>query len=132
MDYGCDGSSASGSSIPQSFINAFGYSSASRTSYGSGSYQTVVANINAGKPVILEGCRTRSRNFPWLWYTYSNCHAWVCDGYRQSSNNCYGYLHFYMNWGWNGWGDGWFGFNDWSSPNGTYQYAQDFTHNINP
>lgn len=51
---------------------------------------------------------------------------------RQSSNNCYGYLHFYMNWGWNGWGDGWFGFNDWSSPNGTYQYAQEFTHNINP
>ena len=37
-----------------------------------------------------------------------------------------------MYWGWNGWGDGWFGFNDWSSSNGTYQYAQEFTHNINP
>lgn len=65
-------------------------------------------------------------------FTYSDCHAWVYDGYRQTTNNCYGYLHFHMNWGWNGWADGWFAFNNWNSPNGTYQYSQDFTYNINP
>jgi len=130
MDYGCDASSAYGSETPGSFKNTFGYSSATRDSYGPGSYQTVVQNIDGNKPVVLEGCRTRKN---WvLFYTYSNCHEWVCDGYERYQNNCYTRLKFHMNWGWGGTFNGWYYYNSWSPGTRNYQYAQDFTHNIHP
>jgi hypothetical protein len=130
MKYRCNGSGANSDRIPNCFKNTYGYSSAKRSSYSSGSYQTVISNLNAGKPVILDGCRTRTN---WiLFYTYSDCHSRVCDGYQRHYNNCISYLKFYMNWGWRGRGNGWFAFNNWNSPNGTYQYAQDFCYDINP
>jgi hypothetical protein len=130
MDYGCDASSAYGSKTPGAFKNTFGYSSATRNSYGPGSYQIVVQNIDENKPVVLEGCRTRKN---WvLFYTYSNCHEWVCDGYERYQNNCYTRLRFHMNWGWGGSFNGWYYYNSWNPGTRNYQYAQDFTHNILP
>lgn len=132
MDYGCDGSGADSDKTPGSFKNTFGYSSASRSSYGSGSYQTVKSNLDFSRPVILDACRTRTNRFLGLIYTYSNCHAWVCDGYQSYQNNCYGYLYFHMNWGWGGSYNGWYAFNSWTPGSYNYQYAKDFCYNIYP
>ena len=138
MDYGCDASSANGNKTDNAFKNDFCYGSADRDSYGSGSYQTVMQDINANRPVLLDGCRTRKRKFPWLWYTNSNCHMWVCDGYEHHQNSCYSTLFFHMNWGWglsgdvNGPYNGWYDFGSWSPGSYNFQYAQDFTHNIHP
>ncbi len=140
MNYGCNGSGADGARVPTSLRNNFGFASAQRSSYGSSSYNTVVANLNNSWPVFLEGCATRKRT--WLfWWKYSDCHEWVTDGYISTGNNCYGYLYFHMNWGWHEtWGgndhNGWFGFNNWNAnlPNqpSNFQYAQDFTFNVHP
>ena len=133
MDYGCDASGADGGKTDNAFKDDFCYTSATYSNYSSGSYQTVVQNIDANKPVLLDGCRTRKKKFPWLWYTYSNCHMWVCDGYERHQNSCYSILKFHMNWGWGpGGGNGWFYYNSWNSSLGNYQYAQNFTHNIQP
>jgi len=132
MDYGCDASGADGDMTANAFKNTFCYSSATRSVYGSGSYQVVVQNLNANRPVLLDGCRTRKRAFPWLWYTYSNCHMWVCDGYEHHQNSCYSILRFHMNWGWNGTYNGWYFFDTWNPGTYNYQYAKDFTYNIYP
>jgi hypothetical protein len=132
MDYGCDASSADGDKTDNALKDDFCYSSASRSGYSSGSYQTVVQNIDANKPVLLDGCRTRKKKFPWLWYTYSNCHLWVCDGYERHQNSCYSILKFHMNWGWRGNHNGWYYYNSWNTGSSNYQYAQEFTYNIHP
>lgn len=132
MGYGCDGSGADGDKTDNAFKNDFCFGSADRGGYGSGSYQVVIQDINADRPVLLDGCRTRKRKFPWLWCTYSNCHMWVCDGYERHQNSCYSILKFHMNWGWGGSFNGWYGFNSWSPGSSNYQYAEDFTHNIHP
>ena len=133
MDYGCDASGADGGKTDNAFKDDFCYTSATYSNYSSGSYQTVVQNIDANKPVLLDGCRTRKKWFFGLFYTYSNCHMWVCDGYERHQNSCYSILKFHMNWGWGpGGGNGWFYYNSWNSSLGNYQYAQNFTHNIQP
>lgn len=98
MSYGCGGSAALGSSVPNALTNNFGFATATRSSYGSSSYLTVVSNLNNSRPVFLEGCASSRR--VWLfWWKYSNCHEWICDGYNKFSNSCYSYLYFHMNWG---------------------------------
>jgi len=133
MDYGCDGSGADGDKTDNAFKDDFCFSSASRSNYNSGSYQTVVQNIDANRPVLLDGCSKRKRVWGFLWYTYSDCHMWVCDGYERHQNSCYSILKFHMNWGWgpNG-GNGWFYYNTWNPGSFNFQYAQEFTHNIHP
>lgn len=132
MDYGCDSSGADGDETDNAFTNDFCFGSADRDGYGSGSYQVVIQDINADRPVLLDGCSTRKRKFPWLWYTYSDCHMWVCDGYERNQNNCQSLLKFHMNWGWGGANNGWYGFNSWNPGTLNFQYAKDFTHNIHP
>jgi len=133
MDYGCDGSGADGDKTDNAFKDDFCFSSASRSNYNSGSYQTVVQNIDANRPVLLDGCSKRKRVWGFLWYTYSDCHMWVCDGYERHQNSCYSILKFHMNWGWgpNG-GNGWFYYNTWNPGSFNFQYAQEFAHNIHP
>jgi hypothetical protein len=119
-------------------VPGFGFTSATRSNYTSSSYITVRNNLNNGWPVILDGCANRKRAWLFFW-KYSNCHMWVCDGYRQQANSCYSYLYFHMNWGWNRAGqtfslNGWFAFNNWNIPSidVNYQYAKDYTYNIHP
>ncbi|MEM9548809.1 MAG: C10 family peptidase [Bacteroidota bacterium] len=133
MDYGCSSSGAKSSKVPGALKDDFNFSSANRSGYGSGSYQTVVSNLNAGRPVYLDGCRSKKK-FLGITVGYSNCHAWICDGYWRTNNYCYSYLKFYMNWGWNGSHNGWFAFNNWTIPanNRNYQYARDYIYNIYP
>lgn len=132
MDYGCDGSGADSDDVPDAFTDGFDFGSCDRDSYGSGSYLTVISNLNSSKPVILDGCRSRKKWLFGLFYTYSNCHSWVCDGYNKTYNNCYSTLKFHMNWGWDGSFNGWYASNSWSPGSSNYQYAQDYCYNINP
>jgi len=59
-------------------------------------------------------------------------HTWICDWYRQTTFATSTYLLFSMNWGWSGWCDGWYAFNDWTSPEGSYNYCTDMIYNIHP
>jgi hypothetical protein len=130
MDYGCGSSGADGNDTDNAFENDFCFGSAERGNYNSGSYQTVINNLNGGLPVLLDGCRTRKG--VWPIYIIDNCHMWVCDGYERFQNNCYSILHFHMNWGWLGQYNGWYDYNSWSPGSSNYQYAQDITYNIEP
>lgn len=133
MKYKCSGSGTDADNIPISFTNTFGYSSSIWTGFSSSSIHTVVDNLDAFKPVIFDGCRTRTNKFLGIFYKYSDCHAWVCDGYQKYIDNCYSYLFFHMNWGWGEYGgNGWYAHNNWNSMLGTYQYVQNITYNINP
>lgn len=132
MNYGCDESGASADNTDNALKDDFDYSSADYNGFSSSSYQTVVQNINANKPVLLGGCSKRKKVWGFLWYKYSDCHLWVCDGYEQHQNICYSILKFHMNWGWRGSHNGWFYFNSWNPGSFNFQYAQDFTHNIHP
>lgn len=138
MSYSGTGSGASASNIVGALINTFHYSSANYSSYGISSYNTVQANLNNNRPVLLGGCndQTTILGIP---ISYSTCHEWVCDGYLETTfyyENGMGstYLLFHMNWGWGlGLYDGWFAFNDWHISNGrNYRYADDMVYNIHP
>ncbi|MBK8295894.1 MAG: C10 family peptidase [Saprospiraceae bacterium] len=85
------------------------------------------------RPAILDGCNNRTNRFLCWIYTYSSCHAWVCDGYMRTWNACYnGQVWYHMNWGWDGFYDGWYNFNQWNPGSRNYQYCQGLLHNINP
>ncbi|MFT6867151.1 MAG: hypothetical protein ACJA08_001990 [Cyclobacteriaceae bacterium] len=96
MDYGCNSSSASTSKAVNVFKNDFGYSN--EADYRDFDVYKVVSDIQRSRPVLLRGCRTSKKVL--LWFTYSDCHAWVCDGARliTSRNTTVRYMH--MNWGW--------------------------------
>lgn len=131
MNYGCEGSDAKSGKVPEAFKDGFDFSSCDRDNYSPSSFLTVISNLNSSMPVILDGCRTRTK---WLglFYTYSNCHSWVCDGYERTGNRCYASLRFHMNWGHDGSGDGWFTEGNWTSTLGTYLFDLDFCYNIHP
>lgn len=132
MDYGCSSSSADGDDTDNAFKDDFCYSLADRDSYVAGSYEVVIQDIKVNRPVLLDGCRTKNTAIPIVWYYYTNCHMWVCDGYERRQNSCYSTVKFYMNWGWNGSNNGWYGLYSWGPGTYNYQYARDFTHNIHP
>lgn len=94
MDYGCSGSSANTSDVPDVFKHTFSYKSASYSGYN---YETVVREIASGYPVILSGGRKSDGLLP----TYKDGHAWVCDGYRKTwvcaSYMNYSTLYLHMN-----------------------------------
>ena len=128
MDYGCS-SGANTYDVNDILEDDFGYS------YG-GDYddytssEPVKQNIRWGKPVIFRGCEEDNR-FIIHWY-YSECHAWVCDGYRSVSNDCYGFLWYHMNWGWNGDDNDWYLFNSWTPGTHNFQYGKKRLLNITP
>lgn len=80
--------------------------------------------------------------------TYSDCHAWVCDGYRYRYKNCQipnidEMLH--MNWGWHEVDptnflstgpdfNGWYRYNDWTIPgiDWNYRFSDNMIYNIEP
>lgn len=155
MNYGCavsGGSAADGADVPPALKNNFGFSSANRSTYGTASYMNVQSNIGAHWPVLLEGCNDQTNIFLGIWYSYQNCHEWVCDGYQETDvvfcmNNqsvSEGFLYFHMNWGWHEVNvsndyNGWFAFNNWTitgagqnNSNLDFKYAQDMVTEIHP
>lgn len=100
-----------------------------------GLYQTVVSNLNSRMPVILGGASAVN------WFGYqtadAEAHCWVCDGYIQSYYNGSGYLQYGMNWGWDGYYNGWFSYSDWKVTNyrgqvHNFNYVKTYTLNIHP
>ena len=127
MDWKCSGSSANTADVNNALEKDFGYSHGGDFSDYTSS-APVKQNIEADKPVIFGGCREEI-TFIFNW-RYLGCHAWVCDGYRGWENECYSYLYYNMNWGWNGAFNGWFG--SWSPGGSNYQYNKRVLLNITP
>lgn len=111
MDYSPSGSGAivftdeagGGACAQKSYVQYFGYqnivksvglsgtnASAQQTLSSTALTDTIEAELNAGRPVEVQGTDQ----------TYGG-HTWVCDGYNTSNQ-----LH--MNWGWSGYSDGYF------------------------
>jgi hypothetical protein len=130
MSYGAEASGAYMNDIDDALRNTFRYRSATYSSYN---YITVQNNLNNLRPVILGGCNNQ-KTILGIPYKWSNCHAWVCDGYQQTNYVGYSYLMFHMNWGWGGSYNGWFQFMNWNinGINRNYQYNQDAIVNIQP
>ncbi len=145
MNYGCQGSSASGTSVALVLMQHFGLTYATNSDYN---FMTVQNNVNTLKPVLMRGCRTSTGNwFIFNWYnSYSDCHQWVCDGTSTfNSVICEqeqvighaSYSFFHMNWGWNevvnsNNYNGWFSVNNWNinGLNQNYQYSNKLTSEI--
>jgi hypothetical protein len=128
MNYECDGSGAdTQDEVASSFRNDFGYSSASYSGYN---YQTVKNELSYNRPVILRGGR---KSGWWIFAQYKDGHAWVCDGYLNYIDPCWGsMLKFNMNWGWNGSYNGWYSFNNFNPGDHTFNYKTGMVYNIKP
>jgi hypothetical protein len=134
MGYGGSSSGAQSTNIAGALKNTFKYSSA--TYSDSYNYDIVRSNLDNynPEPVLLGGCSNQS-TFLGIPYSWSNCHEWVCDGYKDYNlSSGQGYLYFDMNWGWGSTYNGWYSFsNDWPLPNGwDFKYADDMVYNIHP
>jgi hypothetical protein len=140
MTYGCSGSGAFMNDIDNAFTNNFGYTSATYcNTWNSTGHVNLQNDINAGRPIILGGCHTKVSHWKGLWYTYEECHAWVCDGYYRMGNDCYSSIMYHMNWGWHESGSsndyiGYYNYVNWniSAVGMNFQYAKDYVHNIKP
>ncbi len=92
----------------------------------------VKQQLRWNRPVILRGGR---KSGWWIFATYSDGHAWVCDGYR-SSFDCEtgtGYLYLHMNWGWSSNRlNGWYAYNNWNPGDHTFNYKRGMVYNIKP
>ncbi len=141
MSYGCSSSEATNQSIVPAFMYQLGYN-ATRTQDFLSNYNTIVQNIDWNRPVILTGASKRS-GLTWPWNYEYNGHCWVCDGYisytifeRDDMNNCtgggWGYLFFHMNWGWGGYLNSWFAFNNFNPGTSTFNYNREIIYNITP
>lgn len=132
MDYGCDGSSANTEDLSDFFGNYLYYTApGSYDGYQASSIWTVKSDLDAGRPVIMDGC-TESANIFNL-FDFGSCHAWICDGYKLTTSGCYnGRFHLRMNWGWNGQNNGYFYQSGEWPVDGAYQYSRHFLHNIHP
>ncbi|SHF51301.1 C10 family peptidase [Dysgonomonas macrotermitis] len=126
MDYGCDGSFTDTKKAESVFKKNFGYSSAT---YGSFNSNIVQSQLKSGLPVILRGEKSSGEAG----------HAWVCDGFIQSNTCTHSTLQLHMNWGWGSQYtttgknfNGWYGVNDWNSPNGNFNQKNDMVYNIKP
>ncbi|MXV37822.1 hypothetical protein GO491_03885 [Flavobacteriaceae bacterium Ap0902] len=128
MNYECDGSGAdTQDEVASSFKNDFGFSSASYSGYN---YQTVKNELSYNRPVILKGGR---KSGWWIFAQYKDGHAWVCDGYLNYIDPCWGsMLKFNMNWGWNGSYNGWYSFNNFNPGDHTFNYKTGMVYNIKP
>lgn len=89
MGYGCNGS---GSNISKAFrtFKKLGYD-ANIEGYNS---EKIISEIKNNRPVYVRGCSIRTWiDTPWweFWtrdhYEYSECHAWVVDGYVKRTRN---------------------------------------------
>ncbi|MEO8774408.1 MAG: C10 family peptidase [Gelidibacter sp.] len=128
MSYACNGSGANTKDkVASSFKNNFGYSSASYAGYN---YQTVKSELGQNRPVILSGGR---KSGWWIFGQYKDGHAWVCDGYLNYIDPCWGsILKYHMNWGWDGAYDGWYSFNNFNPGEHTFNYKTGMVYNIKP
>ena len=96
--------------------------------------------------LAVDNCLIQIKLLLWLndkttnwvfWTSYSNGHAWVCDGVSSSYYCEIGVstLYFHMNWGWEDTGYGWYAFNgSWNAEGSgmTFPYKRGMIYNIRP
>lgn len=121
MSYSPHGSGAQGHSIPGAVYNYFGYASTvnftQRNSYTYSTWVNILkGQLDPGYPVYYQG------------YDGNSGHAWVCDGYEDQTNDTY----FHMNWGWGGYGNGFFHLNNLNSGNGNFNSGHGIVRNFHP
>ena len=98
-DYGYSATSAPMANVAPALRDYFGLGDARRLQNMSNAAlkAEIIAELQKGNPVIMCGTGNNSSG-------KSECHCFVCDGYRSSDDM----LHF--NFGWDGDGNGWFKF----------------------
>lgn len=123
MNYTPTGSGANSQNARRTLVDNYGYSPSAI--YAPYEFNTVRQEILMyNRPVYMDGYHSSETTGWWLWEqtTYSDGHAWVCDGYKKQydiyiHNEGTGYeysteenIHewLYMNWGWDKKGNGWF------------------------
>lgn len=118
MNYGAEGSGAYVTNACSALIGNFSFSSDATVKYRS-YYNTATWTddlklmLNAGRPILYCGC---SRD---------GCHAFICDGYDTT-----GLFHF--NWGWGGYGNGYFTADKINGGVGDYGSSQSIINNLYP
>ncbi|RZJ49425.1 MAG: hypothetical protein EOO44_18285 [Flavobacterium sp.] len=124
--YSCNGTGVSMSTdLSLVLKNKFKYASAQKANYN---YQVLKAELDAGRPVILEGFNKN---------TLAG-HMWVCDGHyimtsffedcRSVTSYCLS-----MNWGWrNGENNGFYSYNNFNPGGTNYNEGVKMTYNIKP
>lgn len=129
MNYNCTGSGAHTENGVDALKNIFDYSSAS---YGTWNHSTVKGEIISGRPVILAGYNDKDC-FLW-WCGYEDGHAWVCEGFRSHYYCELGIqsTYYYMNWGWGGSYNGYYGYNSWNPSTFNFKYNKRMLYNIKP
>ncbi|MFT4062602.1 MAG: C10 family peptidase, partial [Edaphocola sp.] len=138
ISYGCSGTYASASDVPNALINNFGMATASyMPGWFPAFYSTIFTELDNGRPILLNGCSVEytSTFLFWTYVTgYDKCHEWVCDGYRKTGDECHPQLYLHMNWGWNGNHNDWYYYDDWDIPAESlnFQYAHSYIFNIHP
>lgn len=129
MDYECDGSGANTAAVVDDAFEAFGYSSDVCYQSWSGNSSVVKTEIQYNRPLVFRG--GRKATFLGIPY-YTGGHAWVCDGFRENGNNCYGYASYHMNWGWGGQFNGWYSYGSFNPGSSSFNYQTGIVKNIHP
>ena len=120
MDYGPDGSGAQTDAVPFALNHYFKYNQAiTYINHGNISrhiWDSIIMNqLDKGFPMVYSGSDSAA----------GDAHAWVVDGYQDSS-------YFHINWGWSGANNGYFYLTDLNSGNGDFTKDQAAVINIFP
>jgi hypothetical protein len=142
--YTASSSGAAVYDIPNVLVG-WGYSNSMAYSYIPSAnfyYSAVESDIGLNHPVIFDGYHTKTTttSSPWWWFgftattnTYSDGHAWVCDGFETMTHRCYSTLKSYsMNWGWGSNYNGFYGSPTPRYTNYNFQYQMHTLTNIHP
>ncbi len=118
MDYDCDGSGSQTTKVPIALRTYFKYSNsalyAQKSYYSTNDWNTLLRNnLDAGQPLEYSG------------YDNTGGHAWVCDGYQGTD-------YFHMNWGWGGYGNGYYYLNNLNPPGYNFSQGQAAIVHIQP
>ncbi|OQA00031.1 MAG: Streptopain precursor [Bacteroidetes bacterium ADurb.Bin408] len=118
MSYGPDGSGTHTEKVPFALKQYFRYHE---------SAEFIERNFNPGARWDSLMKEQLDKGFPMVYSgsTLSEGHAWVVDGYQDSS-------YFHVNWGWSGWNNGYYYFSNLNSGNGDFTNLQGAVINIFP
>ncbi|GAB1463977.1 C10 family peptidase [Pedobacter sp.] len=123
--YSCTGTGAyTETEVPYVFKNYWGFSTSIAVVDWPGNSGIVVSNLRNGWPVIFKGAPGANQSG----------HAWVCDGFVESTYCDTGstLLALTMNWGWGGDYNGNYGFANFNPAGTSYNYGAKAIINIHP
>ena len=107
MDYAVDGSAAYSTVVPNRMKYYFRYNpnaaNLERAAMGASNFIARLRNNLINRiPVYMSGASSTGTD------GHAAGHAWICTGYKVDENNADNEKKYYMNWGWNGSGNGWY------------------------